>query len=109
MYATQARVMATYNKWMNEKIYDACSQLTDEERKKDRDAFFKSIHGTLNHILLGDKIWMSRFKNSAFSAKSLDQELFTDFEELRSQRSSMDEEIIDWVAGLTETSLAGSL
>ena len=62
MQVRQAQVMAAYNKWMNVKLYDVCAQLTDGERKKDRAAFFKSIHGTLNHLLLGDKIWMGRFK-----------------------------------------------
>ncbi len=54
------RAMARYNKWMNDKIYGCAAQLSDEERKRDRGAFFKSIHATLNHILWGDQIWMHR-------------------------------------------------
>jgi uncharacterized damage-inducible protein DinB len=53
--------LARYNRWMNEKTYAAAAMLTDEERKCDRGAFFKSIHATLNHILLADRIWMGRF------------------------------------------------
>jgi len=54
------RAMALYNKWMNDKIYACAAQLTDEGRKRDRGAFFKSIHATLNHILWGDQIWLHR-------------------------------------------------
>lgn len=45
------RAMARYNVWMNERLYDACSRLSDADRKRDLGAYFKSIHGTLNHIL----------------------------------------------------------
>ena len=54
------RVLARYNKWMNDKIYACAAQLSDEERKRDRGAFFKSIHATLNHILWADQIWLHR-------------------------------------------------
>jgi uncharacterized damage-inducible protein DinB len=49
-----ARAMASYNRWMSKRIYNAYSRLSDEERKRDLGAFFKSIHGTLNHLLLVD-------------------------------------------------------
>ena len=56
-----ARTMAAYNAWMNERLYELCASLPDAERKRDRGAFFKSVHGTLNHLLYGDRAWMSRF------------------------------------------------
>ena len=49
------RAMARYNRWMNERIYGHCENLSDAERRADRGAFFRSIHGTLNHLLLGDR------------------------------------------------------
>ena len=55
-----ARAMARYNRWMNGKVYATAALLSDEERKRDRGAFFKSIHGTLNHILVGDRVWLGR-------------------------------------------------
>jgi uncharacterized damage-inducible protein DinB len=54
------QLMAAYNAWMNERLYAACDQVPDDERKRDRGAFFKSIHGTLNHILWGDRSWLAR-------------------------------------------------
>lgn len=48
------RVMADYNMWMNERLFELCRSIDDAERKSDKAAFFGSIHGTLNHILYGD-------------------------------------------------------
>jgi uncharacterized damage-inducible protein DinB len=99
-YTVHVKTMAVYNRWMNEKIYDCCSQLTDEQRKRDAGAFFKSIHGTLNHILLADRVWMGRFTNCPVTFKSLDQELYSEFDELRKERIKTDRDIIAWVADL---------
>ena len=70
------RTMARYNRWMNERIYDCCEKLPDAERKADRGAFFRSIHGTLNHLLLGDRLWLSRFLSREFRTGSLADELY---------------------------------
>ena len=51
-------LMADYNQWMNRKVYAAASQLTDAELTTDRQAFFGSILGTLNHLALGDTVWL---------------------------------------------------
>ena len=55
------QTLARYNRWMNEKLYAAAANLSDAERKQDRGAFFKSIHLTFNHLLLTDRVWLSRF------------------------------------------------
>ena len=106
---TYARTMETYSRWMNNRLYDCCAKLSDEERKRDVGAFFKSIHGTLNHLLLGDRIWLGRFTGEPFVVKSLDQELYSDFTQLRSERSATDIAISDWIASLSEAGLAGEL
>ena len=103
------RMMARYNAWMNERFYGACSSIPDAERKKDVGAFFKSIHGTLNHLLLADSIWMGRFTGEPFKVTSLSQELYSDFDELLSERSIMDSSISTWVGRLTEADLANDL
>ena len=46
------RFLARYNRWMNQRLYDACQTLSDEERKRQRGAFFGSIHHTLTHLVL---------------------------------------------------------
>src|SRR5262245_41939313 len=52
--------MARYNRWQNDNLYGVADTLSDAERRRDRGAFFGSIHATLNHLLWADRIWMSR-------------------------------------------------
>jgi uncharacterized damage-inducible protein DinB len=100
MTSDHFQVLARYNRWMNEKFYAVAAELTDEERKQDRGAFFKSIHATLNHILLADRVWMGRFTGAVLEdgwmgpggIRSLDQELYSDFEQLRRERTKTDDE-----------------
>src|SRR6187399_1125205 len=110
------KALARYNGWMNDKLYGLAAKLSDEERKRDRGAFFKSIHGTLNHLLVADRIWLSRFNQlpvpDGFVApgiRSLDQELYRDFAQLRRERALTDEELSRWVAELTVERLAAPL
>lgn len=109
MLAAQARDMASYNRWMNERLYEVCAELSDADRKQDTGAFFKSIHGTLNHLLLGDKVWLGRFMCAPFTPQGLDQELYKEFEDLRKARIETDEIIMDWANALTDKDLAGEL
>lgn len=109
--------MARYNRWMNEKLYAVASSLGDAERKKDRGAFFGSIHGTLNHLLLADRVWLGRFTGLVPAGndlgpggiRALDQELYADFDELRRERVKTDSALDAYVAALTDTVLAGPL
>ena len=101
--------LARYNRWMNQRVYDCCASLSDEQRKQDMGAFFGSIHGTLNHLLLADRLWMGRFQGEQFRVSSLDQELYADFAELRAARESEDERIVEWAASLTQRDLDGEL
>jgi uncharacterized damage-inducible protein DinB len=106
------RAMARYNRWMNDKLYAIAAELSDEERRRDRGAFFKSIHGTLNHILVGDRVWLSRLTGDAAPARgitALDQELYADFGELGAARRETDAAISAWVETLTEGALAAPL
>jgi uncharacterized damage-inducible protein DinB len=111
------QALARYNRWMNEKIYSVAGTLSDDERKRDRAAFFKSIHATLNHLLVADRIWMGRFTGAKLQGdwmgpggiRSLDQELYADFAQLRDARASTDAEIEAWVAELTSERLASTL
>jgi len=95
-----------YNHWMNQKLYAVCADIPDARRKQDQGAFFRSIHGTLNHILLGDRLWLQRFKGEADNLPSLDAELYADFTELRQQRDDTDAAITAWLNTLTDKDLA---
>jgi uncharacterized damage-inducible protein DinB len=104
-----ARAMASYNSWMNGRLYETCAQLSDEQRKQDVSAFFKSIHGTLNHLLLADRIWMGRFTATTFACASLRDELYANFEQLRREREQEDARISAWVDGLQTGDLQAEL
>jgi uncharacterized damage-inducible protein DinB len=93
-------VMAQYNHWMNQRLYAICAEIPDSKRKEDLGAFFKSIHGTLNHLLFGDRAWMGRFISEPFAAKISD-ELYEDFDELVVQREITDLQIIEWSKNLS--------
>lgn len=109
--AKHAQTMAQYNLWMNEKIYAACDRLTDEQRKMDRGAFFKSIHSTLNHLLWGDFMWLGRFTQGTPLAKeypkaAIGTDLFDEWPALTAARVSMDADILAWAATLDDDWLA---
>ena len=93
--------MAAYNRWMNEKLYACAAQLSDAQRKEDRGAFFKSVHGTLNHLLYGDLAWLYRFTGRSLEGLDPGAGLYDDFERLQQRRLELDAELSDWAAGLT--------
>jgi uncharacterized damage-inducible protein DinB len=100
------RMFAAYNRWANERIYAAAATLPDADYRADRGAFFKSVHGTLNHILVADRIWMRRFTGTGSHPARLDAILHEDFSELRAARRAEDERIIEWVTGLSDETIA---
>src|SRR5579862_7023427 len=99
-------MLAAYNAWANERLYDAAARVPDAEYRRDRGAFFGSLHGTLNHLLVGDHIWMHRFTGVGAAPNELDAILYEDFAELRSARRTEDARIIDYIAALTDTDVA---
>jgi uncharacterized damage-inducible protein DinB len=94
--------MADYNEWQNANLYGAAEPLGDEARKRDRGAFFGSIHATLNHLLWGDQIWMSRFAGTPRPAAGIKEsvDLYPDWEALKRERVAFDRVIKDWAAAL---------
>ena len=102
-------MFAGYNAWCNERLYDAASKVSDADYRADRGAFFKSLHGTLNHLLVGDRIWMRRFTAEGELPKSLDAILYDDFGELRAARRAEDERIGRYIESLSEADLSDTI
>ncbi len=95
--------MARYNGWQNQSVFDAADTLDEAERNLDRGAFFGSIHGTLSHLLWGDQIWMHRFSGSPLPAASSIEAspgMVAGWEELKRQRTAMDQAISTWAQGM---------
>jgi len=114
----QFTLFAEYNRLMNQRLFDSAAQLSDEAQRKDRGAFFKSVLGTLNHIMVGDIIWLKRFAKHSSSKRvlsyvseldkpnSLDAMLFNELESLKEEREKIDEIIIQWLTELSEADIA---
>jgi uncharacterized damage-inducible protein DinB len=113
------RLLARYNRWINQSLFDACEALSDEERQRERGAFFGSIHRTLNHLVVADQIWLRRFVQCGLdngvtlaslnasvldlpAGSRLDTVLFGDWQALRAKRDQLDAAIETWVAELPE-------
>jgi uncharacterized damage-inducible protein DinB len=96
------RRMARYNRWQNENLYAAADGIAEEERRRERDAFFGSIHKTLSHLLWGDRMWMSRFAGTPRPEGGVPQStsLYPEWEALKRERRAFDLTIIGWSDGL---------
>jgi len=110
--AQYVQTMARYNKWQNESMYGAASNLSADARQKDCGAFFESIHCTLSHLLWGDQIWMHRFADTPMPEADGIQastEMICSWEELCEQRAAFDAVILNWSKGIKDTDLEGDL
>jgi uncharacterized damage-inducible protein DinB len=105
------RTMARYNRWQNRSLYEAADKLSDVDRRLERGAFWGSIHGTLNHLLWGDRIWLARFMGTAKPMVDIKDsgKMIESWAELKGERSAFDETMIIWADALEDTQLAGNL
>ncbi len=113
----QLVLLAQYNSWLNRQLYSVASQLSAEALREDRQAFFGSILGTFNHLMVGDLLWLRRFAShpSRFVALNaldrfprparLNEVLYVDFEQLQAKRIALDQVIEQWVSELQEDDL----
>jgi len=105
------RTMADYNRWMNDRLYACGDRLSDGQRKSDCGAFFKSLHGTLNHLLWADTMWLGRFVHGTplekpYPKAPLGALLHEEWAELKAARASLDEDIAAWADTLSTEWLA---
>ena len=103
--------MARYNRWQNENLYGVADALSDPDRRRDRGAFFGSIHATLNHLLWADRIWMSRLAGTRRPDGGIPESvsLYGSWDELKRERKDFDAVMIGWADRLDAASLASEL
>ena len=111
------RFLAAYNRGFNRQLFDACERLDDAQRRQDRGAFFGSIHHTLNHVAIGDQIWLRRLRQCGAdhglvfadlgdsvldlpTGAALGDFVYTDWGELRAKRDQLDAAIEAWLAAM---------
>ncbi len=104
--ASHFQSCARYNRWANGRLFAACGQLSETAYMQPRPAFFGSIHGALNHILVGDRIWLGRAAGQDSGIHSLDQQLYGDFLGLKVAREAEDARIVGFIDGLKEDEFA---
>jgi uncharacterized damage-inducible protein DinB len=114
-------LMAAYNARMNRQLYDAAARLPHAELAADRQAFFGSILGTLNHLLAGDTIWLKRFAahpsrpaalapmNDVAPPSGLTHSFGDDLPALLAQRLHRDALITRWARGVGAADLLAPL
>lgn len=117
----QLMLMADYNQLMNERMLNAASELSTEELHEDNGAFFKSVLLTLNHVMVGDILWLKRFADDKKPHQALlpladidrpsrlDELLYDNLESFSKQRSLLDKLIIDYCRELHENDLDEAL
>lgn len=93
---------AAYNKWANELLLAECDQINSEEYHRDLGVYFNSIHGTLDHQLVADKLWLHRFTGEGEAFDSLDDGLTGDFAGLKDKRRATDERICSAIDQMQE-------
>ena len=101
------RMFARYNRWANATLLDALVAMSDEDWHRDAGLFFRSVHGTWNHLLVADRVWLSRFEGDPWQPSNLDVMLHEDRGDLVTARREMDERIAAYVEGLDEPTLNG--
>jgi uncharacterized damage-inducible protein DinB len=109
MLADHYRMFGRYNAWANSRLFAAAGRLSVDQYRADRGAFFKSVHGTLNHLLVTDRVWMQRFAGKGDAPSRLDAILYETLDELRAAREAEDKRIVGFVDGLDEARVAGTI
>lgn len=99
-------MFAAYNRWANERLYEAAARIGEDKYRADKGAFFGSLHATLNHLVVTDRIWMRRFTGEGPLHTQLDEIIAPDLESLGALRREEDERIIVWIDSLAEADLA---
>lgn len=100
--------LAEYNKWANQTLYKSCANLPEADYKAERPSFFGSIHNTLNHILVGDRIWFGRFEGAP-EKLSLSDILYQDFSSLQKAREIEDSRILKYAQSISQHTLDNDL
>ena len=96
------RIFARYNRLANERLYEQVGKLDVTEYRRERRGSFGSIHALLNHTMVGDRIWMSRFAGGGKTTPPLNTILFETFAEINTARVEEDariEELFEKVDG----------
>src|ERR1700692_93015 len=106
MTPDQFRQLAGYNRWANARLYAAALELSDLAYRLHIGVFFGNLHGTLNHLLLTDRLWLKRLTGEGDHPNRLDAILYDDRAELTRARIAEDNRLIAVVQNYNDAALA---
>lgn len=98
-------VFAHHNAWANQRLYSVCETLSPLEYLRERGSRLGSLHATLNHILVTDRVWISRIEGRVMPVLDDSQILYADLVALKIARLAEDEHLRQLVGGLPNTAL----
>lgn len=102
-------MLALYNRWANGQLYEAAGRLSEDQLREDRGAFFSSVLGTLNHLVVTDRLWLGRLQGVSARGVRLDEILYQDPASLREARLVLDQRIVDQVSSYDEAAFGSVL
>lgn len=88
------QMFARYNAWANGRLYAASAELTEADYRKDLGAYFKSVEGTLNHLMIGDLLWIARFRGQEMPKRPLTDIVHDNLSDLTAARKVLDDDIV---------------
>ena len=91
------RMLSRYNAWANARLLEDVETLPEDAYLRDLGTYFQSVHGTLDHLLLADMVWLQRFTGEGDAIDSLDEVLTEEFQDLKRQREKIDTRLIAFV------------
>lgn len=102
-------MLAEYNRWANKRVYSAAAKIPDADYRADHGVFFGSLHGTLNHILIGDRIWLAVFTGAGDRPRQLGAILYDSLDDLLAARRAEDARIASYISSLTDADLVSTV
>lgn len=102
-------LLADYNAWANDRLYEAVAALSEADYRADHGAFFRSVEGTLNHLVVTDRVWLARLQGEREPNDALDAIVCPNFDTLRTARATEDARLVAYVAGLDADAVAATI
>lgn len=102
-------LLSSYHRWAYEQLFSVLDLCSDQDYRSNKGLFFGSLHGTLNHLLLADRLWLSRFQATPMRVEGLNQELESDRVDLKAAILNQAQAWIDFIASLDEANLPDTL
>ena len=104
------QMMARYNAWQNQSLFQAAAGLSDADREADRGAFFGGIRATLSHLMWADLIWIARFEGGEGPGGTIaTSPARYDWPTLWAERPKLDARIAAWSWMVTQDDLDGEI